>query len=535
MKTYNANRTASAFIGGSNDGVEFKCWRGPVGDGKSVGCIMAIYVWSSRQEWTFVREGGVERRVRWSKWLIARHTHKALNETTIESWNEWLGDRTQWHNNNAWGRFEDELPDGTVLRIDLVCHATESSNIMNDLQSLELSGAWVNEACQSPLKVIMRIHSRIGRFNPNPQGGVRLRHFPVIMDTNSPDETNWWYRKECVERPEGWEFHVSPPALLARKDERTGKVRYIPNRGEDWETLGIPPAENVREIDGGYHEGFGYWLKQVPGNDPDVIKTLLLNQFGTSVAGMPVYPEWVDSSHCVRGEIPFQRGMTLVLGSDLGRTPATVICQMGPNGVLYCLDEVTTWDPDRGVLKRVDVGQFVDEYLKPVLVNRYGYPNCRLMNFADPAGRNYNEVVSISAIDVFNRSGIRTVPCDRQGAGFSFEERNANSVALRVRNVSENLRRTCGGVPAIQVSDRCEMLRKGFNGKYCYRKMRTGGMSEERYTEEPDKNDWSHVHDAFQYACLAAFKGGIDYSRPADSVGGFSFEGCDMGFDSECV
>lgn len=522
MKTYNASYTASVFLTDSNEGVEYKCWRGPVGNGKSVGMVMFIYKESAGQVPTVVEENGERKRVRWSKWLIARHTHKALEETTIETMNEWLGDRLRWHNNYANGEYEEPLPDGTLLRIEFVCHATESPNILSDLQSLELSGAWVNEAVYTPLRVISRIHSRIGRFNPNPQGGVRLKHFPVIMDTNSPDETNWWYVKECVERPEGWRFYVSPPALLARKDPVTGAVRYVPNDGRDFASLGIRAAENVREVDGGYHEGWGYWLKQVAGADPDELRKLILNQFGTSVAGMPVFPEWVDSTHCVHGEIPYQRGLALCAGMDLGRTPACVIGQMGPNGALYALREVTTWEASanggKGGLRRMDVGQFADELLKPVIVNEFGCPVSHVKVFCDPAGKNFNEVVSVSAVEMLRRHGVNAVPCDRDNVGYSFEQRNANEVRLRLRCVSENLRRTCGGVPAIQVSDRCEMLRKGFNGKYCYRRLRTGG-DDERYSDDPDKNDYSHVQDAFQYLCMAMFLGAVDYSRPVGDTG----------------
>lgn len=45
----------------------------------------------------------------------------------------------------------------------------------------------------------------------------------------------------------------------------------------------------------------------------------------------------------------------------------------------------------------------------------------------------------------------------------------------------------------------CKALRKGFNGGYRYRQLQVAG--DERYTDEPDKNQYSHIHDAAQYAC----------------------------------
>ena len=42
------------------------------------------------------------------------------------------------------------------------------------------------------------------------------------------------------------------------------------------------------------------------------------------------------------------------------------------------------------------------------------------------------------------------------------------------------------------------MLRKGFAGGYHYRRVKVAG--DERYHDEPNKNAFSHVHDALQYA-----------------------------------
>ena len=43
-----------------------------------------------------------------------------------------------------------------------------------------------------------------------------------------------------------------------------------------------------------------------------------------------------------------------------------------------------------------------------------------------------------------------------------------------------------------------------FIGEYCYKKiLRRDG---DAYTEVPDKNDFSHPHDAHQYICLMLFE-----------------------------
>ena len=509
---YNASRTCSAFHLAA-PGYEFKGIRGPVGSGKSVACCFEIFLKSQTQKVVRIVEDGAEKKVRWSKWLIGRHTYPALIKTTIETWLNWFGPKTVMH----WGaplsgRYEDYLPDGTLLRIDLEFAALDAKNILNDLMSFEISGAWVNEATQVAWRVIDRIHDRIGRFKPDNKNFGDS--FGVIMDTNSPDETNWWYAKERVEKPEKMLFFIQPPALLKRVKD--GKTWYEDNDGRDFEKFGIPPAENVENL----KEGFYYWHKQIPTKSADDIKKLILNEYGTSIDGKPVYPEYNDEIHYAGEEIPVQRGLTLLLGSDFGRTPATVIAQLGRDGVLYVLDEVGA--------ENMSAEQFIEELLRPKLINEYGFPSQPLINFGDPAGANYNEVVSVSAIETFNRYGILTKPAPAT---------NGNRTQLRVDCVSELLRRSYKGRAAVRISSRCKMLRKGFNGYYCYRRMRIGGVEgDERYTEEPDKNAYSHFHDAFQYVCMGVFKSGVDYSVPQENFRPHRhLDASQCGVDFDCV
>ena len=44
------------------------------------------------------------------------------------------------------------------------------------------------------------------------------------------------------------------------------------------------------------------------------------------------------------------------------------------------------------------------------------------------------------------------------------------------------------------------MLRRGFNGRYHWRRIQLAGT--ERYKDIPEKNDYSHLHDALQYLAL---------------------------------
>jgi hypothetical protein len=61
------------------------------------------------------------------------------------------------------------------------------------------------------------------------------------------------------------------------------------------------------------------------------------------------------------------------------------------------------------------------------------------------------------------------------------------------------------------LSPRCKVLRKGFAGGYHYRRVKVSG--DERYHDAPDKNSFSHPHDALQYALSGAGEGAALLNR----------------------
>jgi hypothetical protein len=50
------------------------------------------------------------------------------------------------------------------------------------------------------------------------------------------------------------------------------------------------------------------------------------------------------------------------------------------------------------------------------------------------------------------------------------------------------------------VDPNSRFIRKGFNGGYHYKRVQVTGT--ERYRDVPEKNDFSHPHDALQYMAL---------------------------------
>ena len=89
-------------------------------------------------------------------------------------------------------------------------------------------------------------------------------------------------------------------------------------------------------------------------------------------------------------------------------------------------------------------------------------------------------------------------------AGISARAASSNDVALRIEAVNAPLTRLNEKQSGILIDPRCTNLVKGFEGGYHYRRLQVSG---ERYEETPNKNRFSHVHDALQYLMLGGGEG----------------------------
>lgn len=498
--TYNMSRTGSAF---HNCPKDIRGLRGPVGSGKSVTCCWDIILRSMKQ--VPCKDGVIRNR-----WLVLRNTLPELKDTTIKTWLHWFPTTEMnwtppYHGKLVLPHFQNPK---MMVEIELIFMGCDQPDFEEKLKSLEITGCWGNEACQIKWSVLNEAYKRCGRY-PSKEKDREFKSWGLIMDTNSPDDSNWWYKFECIKQYEQMAFFVQPAALI--RYEKGGKVWYEPNKGQD--PADPRPAENVENL----NEGFQYYLKQIVGTDEDIIKRLLLNQFGTTVDGKPIYPEWRDNVHFSRTEIQPNFGLPFIIGTDFGRTPASVIGQMLPSGRLVILNEF--------VSENMGITQFAQEILKPALINHYHFlQGARIINFGDPAGSRADQVDDVTCIQKLNQNGIYSVPCPLP----------SNSFITRRECVADFLRTRIDDKAGLLVDPKCQMLRKGFNGGYCFRKLRGTNGGDDRYSEEADKNEYSHVHDALQYLCYGALHGNENVSSPIgsfDSSWSSQFYGTDSSLD----
>lgn len=487
---YKATPTGERFHAST---AKVKCVRGPRGSGKTVMSWMEIV--RKTAELMPPMSDGVVR----AKWVALRNTYDELKSTTVATAVNWFGKikalSMHW-SPPLEGVVRLKTPRGDPMEIQILFRAMDSPGAVNHLLGLELSGIYVNEACQVPLDAIEQAMTCLGRY-PAKDGDRVFPSLGVLMDTNPLDVSNWWYRKE-LERPYGWDFFIQPPALLRRVDPETNEVTYENNIGQD---PAYAPAENVEN----HNEGFDYWRFQL-GSSQEKIDRFVLNKWVVKKAGRPVYPEWSHDFHVAKKPLVFAKGLPVVFGQDFGRTPCAVIGQVGLDGQIRILREITS--------DNMGITDFVTQKLRPMLINEFALYETRVFGFGDPAGADPNQVDDSTCIEAMNRLGLNVVPAPVTPYGMRGYH---NSAVTRINNVSEVLNRRIGSAPAIIVDPSCKVLIGGFNGDYHYRRMRLDGLSEEdaKYTDEPDKgHPVSDVHDALQYLICGIRNSGMDFSNP---------------------
>jgi hypothetical protein len=115
-----------------------------------------------------------------------------------------------------------------------------------------------------------------------------------------------------------------------------------------------------------------------------------------------------------------------------------------------------------------------------------GWPPEKFVFWGDPSGDYRAQSDETTPFQMFRRAGI------------TVRKAPTNDPVLRIEAVVAPLTRLVDGAPGLLVDPGCTYLKKGFAGGYCYRRLAIAGA--ERFTESPDKNKFSHVHDALQYA-----------------------------------
>lgn len=429
------------------------CLMGAVGSGKSVACANHCMMKAFSQ-------GKSEDGIRYSRIVIVRNTYPELKMTTLSTW-------LQWFPEEIYGRVSRISPFFQHIKVgDINCEvyflALDKEKDVKKLLSLECNIIWFNEAREVPYQVVARATERVGRYNrcENPKENIRQ----VILDTNPTNTTHWIYKIFEVNRPEGYEIFHQEPGLI--KNE---KGEWIVNKNSDnYENLKKLNLEN-------------YYLDISRGKSDEEIRMYCCGEYTSFFEGEKVYKNYNDNLHYAKDIQPVDSD--IILGFDFGLTPACVVTQITSEGVVLVLEEIVCED------FTIDVRSFIKDFVIRALKK---YENKKITGYGDPSGSFRKDTDASTCINICNNEldalGIKIFPA------------SSNSIKARIDSVNFFLSKLTNGNPSFLISKNCPKLREGFLGGYRYKSIRTSnGLV---LKEVPEKNEYSHPHDALQYACL---------------------------------
>ena len=454
---YTASKTAAKFHA---DLSFVRFLMGPVGSGKSVACIMELLKNAMQQEPG--RDG-----IRRSRYAITRNTQPELKSTTIKTFQDWVPPSAA--NNHyvqsspitQWVRFGD-------VEAEFIFLALDKDDDVKKLLSLELTGGFMNEGREQNESIYKALIQRIGRYPAARDGGPTR---PIlIIDSNPPDTDHWLYRVFEVDKPEGHAIYKQPSGM-----------------SDD--------ADNKENLPHGYYER----IIAAAGGDQELINTMVHGMYGAVTYGVPVFENYYKAEiHVAKNPIkplPVSAGKPVIVGYDFGLTPAAVFLQQTATGQWLILDELFLPDQMMGAEQFAPlVNTKIAELFDPIQ---------QVIHWGDPAGSQRSQADATQTVyNTFFNHGIMMRSSPTQ------------NLQDRLSCVRNPLSRLVGGEAGLLISPTAKNIIKGFNGGYCYKKVRVSGG--ERISDQPEKNMSSHIMDALQYGLA----GGGEFAMMNNRSGG---------------
>ena len=463
-----------------------KIIQGPQGSGTSSACCMHIFQRALAQP---PQADGRQR----FRAHIFRETYAKLEETTIPTWKDWFRPGTK---PNEFGIFYETRPYRHEVRVgslelDITFVAMEDiRDAKSFFMSLETSLIWFNEVQFAQYEVFSEAVGRVSppRYPAMKDGGCAWGG--LIADTNAPPADHWlpimrgdvappdWMTEEkrkALKKPANWGFFMQPPGLIEKFEEYTDGnttsrrlVGYEPN----------PEAENLKYLPPAFYE------EKIAGKTKSWIDSNIMNRSSVVTDGNPVYPQFRREVNVSLRPLEIIPGIPISVGLDFGRQPAASI------GQTLRAD----WFIQREYIGRdmsaVEFAPLLKSYLSQQ------YPGFTFNFWGDPAGQHRGEATDKTPFQVFGEHGMTVLPAPNPQNQRTVRWEAVNGVLMR--------RSQSGRPSSLLIDPCCVTLITGLSGGYFMRRLRVSG---ERYAEEPEKNQYSHICEAFENQLLGGGEG----------------------------
>jgi hypothetical protein len=416
---------------------------GPVGSGKTTASILKIAYEARR-----VKAG--KDGVRKSRAIWVRNTREQLRDTSIPDFLSWYPDGVAGVYMKTEYKFLLKFDD---VECEVLFRGLDDSNDVRRLLSLQATFGVFDEYREINADIFNALQGRIGRYPSKAMNGVGAcddegNQVDKIWGASNPPDLSSWWEEYLSNPPDNAAVFFQPSGLSAEADW----TKYLKD---------------------------GYYDNLAEGKSEDWVDVYIHAKFGKSLSGQPVFRAFDVDTHVAKGPLNYIRSTThpLIIGMDFGLTPACTISQTDPFGRFLTYSSLVS--DGMGTLR------FVREKLKPLLANKF--PGMPVLVIGDPAGQQRAQTDERTVFDILRQEGFRVVAA------------KTNSISARINAVDSWLTRMADGKPAMVIDPECKDLISGMRGMYRYKIRQNGAVD-----DKPEKGEYSHVCDAFQYACLHA-------------------------------
>ena len=416
---------------------------GPVGSTKTTAGIMKIAYHAKQM--APCRDG-----VRRSRAIWVRNTREQLRDTSIPDVLRWYPD------GQAGSYLKSEYK--FILRFDdveceILFRGLDDSDDVRRLLSLQASFGILDEFREINPDIFNALQGRLGRY-PS-----KLDNSVGCVTDNGKSNAHIWGMTNPPDMDTFWETYLSEP----------------PNNAQCF----FQPSGLSTEADWLEFLPEDYYENLAEGKSEEWVDVYIHAEFGKSLSGQPVFRAFDRDIHVSKNTLNYIKLSThpLIIGMDFGLTPACTINQIDPQGRFLTFADIVS--EGMGTLR------FIREKLKPLLANRF--PGMPVIVIGDPAGQQRAQTDERSVFDILKQEGFRVIPA------------KTNSIVARINAVDKMLTTMADGKPAHLIDPGARHLINALRGGYRY-KIKTSGQVDDK----PEKNEYSHVADAHQYACLHA-------------------------------
>lgn len=417
---------------------------GPLGSGKSVSCVMEMLIRAIAQQ---PNDQGIRK----TRWVAVRNSYRQLLDTTLKTFFDWIPEELgEFKKNDMTFLLKQELPDGTMVEAEFLFRALDTPKDVKKVLSLELTGAFVNEAREIPRAIIDALGGRVGRYPPRKDGGASW--YGLILDSNLVDSDHWFYKIFIENCPPNHALFHQPSGLSSE-------------------------AENIENLPPNYYSNMALGKSQA------WVDIYVHSKWAFLAEGRSVYPEYKDEVHSTDEELIIDPLTTIYIGIDFGLDCSALMAQQSASGRWLVFDELVTQHGAK------QFGELLNQKL------HREYPNHKFEIYGDPAGKQRAQTDENTPFLILQAQGISVMPT------------YTNDPMLRREAVAATLTRMdSAGNTGFIIGPKAKVFRKAMGGGYCYKRVAVSG--EERYMDKPDKNHFSHIADCGQYLFLGAGEGG---------------------------